>query len=172
MAEPNITKIEPMNLAENLTKNVKFNELANNMLNGKQPNFTPEQIQIAQQMSNIMQQHLKQPPMQTPQMQAPPMQAPPMQIPKGILKEPMSHTVDTTVPIAENIITATSGDYFSLFGFQLSKMTVYIIIALILFIVVYFIYSKWFSGPKEEKKKKKKQNEVSYQEQEKINQED
>lgn len=188
MAETNITKIEPMNLSieassmrapnnfvDNLSKNVKFDALSN-IQNSKSPgfNFTQEQVQLAQQMSNLMQQQLK----QAPQVSQPTQMSQPT---KSILKDnkmmggnvepPVSVTVsNTNVPDVTPVQVST--DYYSLFGFQLSKMTVYIIIGFIVVIVAYLIYSKWFSAPKEEKKKKKKQAEVSYQEQEKISQDE
>lgn len=193
MAEANISKIEPINIAndvnqlripnnlvDNISKNVKFNELNNNVQNMGPPtiNFTPEQIQIAQQMSNMMHQQIKQVQMQQPSRPSQSFQQLAHQVPvqKSILKDIKTENIgnNTVVPdaVLDSLTLPGSVDYYTLFGFQLSKTTVYILIGFILIIVAYIIYSKWFSTPKEEKKKKKKQTEVSYQEQEKVNQEE
>lgn len=154
-----------INLGDNIAKNVKFNEITNM----RNPNFNPEQL--TQQMNNVIQQQFKQnsgP--SNPQVNMAPQS-------KGILKENFKMPNSNPSPTPANTVGGTdvssgSGDYYSIFGFQLSKTTLYILIGFIVVIVAYIIYSKWFSAPKEDKKKKKKNSEVSYQEQEKAVQEE
>ncbi len=56
--------------------------------------------------------------------------------------------------ITDNIEIATALDYYSILGFQLSKTTIYIFIGFVLIVVIYILYSKFFSGEKPKKKKK------------------
>ena len=169
-----------INLVDNI-KNVKFNGVNNepsyiladktSTQNIKPPqyNFTPEQIRIAQQMTNMINQTRQQQfqPQQSQSQQSQPQQFQPQQSQsqpqKGILK-------DYTRPI-ESIATPDltpqlpqSNDFYSIFGFQISKTTIYILIAFIIIVVVYIIYSKWTAVPKD-KKKRRREPEVTYQDQ-------
>jgi hypothetical protein len=172
---PNVEKIVN-NIGENLVKNVKFNELTKNGFN-----LTPEQMQIAQQMTNIMQQQFKSNNNTLNQNTVPPQNmaqqnlqsSQPNLQPKSILKDTKIQTPnEININVTEPQLTS---DYYSLFGFQLSKTTIYIIIGFIIIAVIYFLYIKLFSYTKEDtnkKKKKKQDNEVSYEEQEKLNKDD
>lgn len=68
-------------------------------------------------------------------------------------------------PVVQNPVpeVPVSSDYYSIFGFQLSKTTVYIIIAFIVIIALYYLYKYFTSGSS--KNKKKREPEVSYEKQ-------
>jgi hypothetical protein len=66
---------------------------------------------------------------------------------------------------ASNHCANASSDFYTIFGFQLSKTTVYIIIAFIAIIVMYYIYKYFTSSSQDDKDKRKRKPEVSYDEQ-------
>ncbi len=144
-----------INLADNISKNVKFNEiqLTNDVGQKTQLNFTQEQLNLAKQMSNYVNQHN-----QTQQIQQK-------------IKEPIQNAQNIVTP-QNDIAKLTPGiqlsDYYSLFGFQLSKTTVYIFIGFIIILTAYLIYTKMYSKINN---KKKRQKEVSYDDQEKLDSE-
>lgn len=143
-----------INLADNISKNVKFNEiqLTNDVGQKTQLNFTQEQLNLAKQMSNYVNQHN-----QAQQIQK--------------IKEPIQNAQNIVTP-QNDIAKLTSGiqlsDYYSLFGFQLSKTTVYIFIGFVIILTAYLIYTKMYSKVNN---KKKRQKEVSYDDQEKLDSE-
>lgn len=57
-------------------------------------------------------------------------------------------------------ISLSTGDFYSIFGFQLSKTTVYIIIGFVIILLIYYIYKYFMSSS--DKDKKKRPVEVSY----------
>lgn len=78
--------------------------------------------------------------------------------------------------IPQNIVSPDLPDvvdissYFSIFGFQISRTTIYILIGFVVLLIGYFIYSKFFS--KTEEKKKKKKSQVSFKSQEENDDQD
>jgi len=80
----------------------------------------------------------------------------------------MQHAPVQITPPSIDPVDASS--YFSIFGFQLSRTTIYILIAFVVLIVGYIIYSKFFS--KTEEKKKKKKSQVSFKSQEEQEEQD
>lgn len=62
-------------------------------------------------------------------------------------------------------VNIQSSDFYSIFGFQLSKTTVYIIIAFIAIIVIYYIYKYFTSSSSPDKDKKKRKPEVTFDQQ-------
>lgn len=74
----------------------------------------------------------------------------------------LKNTGGATVPDTQVTDTVTSSDFYSIFGFQLSKTTVYLIIGFIILVVAYYLY-KYFTAS-DSKDKKRKQN-VSYDQQ-------
>lgn len=58
-----------------------------------------------------------------------------------------------------------SSDFYSIFGFQLSKTTVYIIIGFVAIIAIYYIYKYFMSSSTTDKDSKKRKPEVSYDQQ-------
>ncbi|ARF09211.1 hypothetical protein Catovirus_2_160 [Catovirus CTV1] len=187
MAETNIPN--NINLGDNIAKNVKFN------INPEQFNNAMQQLKQPPQFNNNTvppQFNNNVAPPQFTNNAAPPQfnnnigpqqftnNVGPQQFnnnvaPKSILKEnikmPTPQNTVAPPPVAEAVSTVL-GDYYSIFGFQLSKTTIYIFIAFVALVVAYIIYSKWFSSPPEEKKKKKKNSEVSFKEQEKTTQDE
>lgn len=72
---------------------------------------------------------------------------------------------------ANSIISGGFFDgYYTIFGFQIAKTTVFMGIVFILLLVCYYIYRAWY-GKKSDKNNKRKQ-EVSFQEQEKSKESD
>ena len=74
-----------------------------------------------------------------------------------------SNHQNTRPQTGDSQVALDSSDYYSLFGFQLSKTTVYIIIAFIAIIIIYYLY-KYFTSPGTKNKPKRKQ-EVSFNDQ-------
>lgn len=93
-------------------------------------------------------------------------------------QQPIHYTQPTIINpqatnVAASIIPTDVPDlssYFSIFGFQISRTTIYILIGFIVLLVGYIIYSKFFS--KSEEKKKKKKTQVSYKSQEEQEEQD
>lgn len=150
--------------------------------------LTGEQIQLAQQMSNLMAQQLTKPmPQQSTQqnlqqLPKPVAQSAPQPMPQqmaqqftkqvsqqaqNIVKQPSQ--VETQQKVELPQINIMDPNYYTLFGFSLSKTTIYIIIAFVIVAAIYYIYTQFFASDTKIEKKKPRQPEVSYQDQEQKN---
>ena len=92
------------------------------------------------------------------------------QIPRNLSNGPKRPNIENNVNNANDIqpqanVDVPSSDFYSIFGFQLSKMTVYIIIAFIAIIAIYYVYKYFTSSSAPDKDKRKRKPEVSYDQQ-------
>jgi hypothetical protein len=149
------------NMAENIVKSVRIQDINNVVNTNNQPNLQKQPVRsiLRNNTTSLPQQNFISQYQQIPQQVMQQMAIQDfMQNPDQFVRQP---------PIPDQSVNDVNVcDYYSVFGFQLSKTTVYIIIAFILCIAAYYIYSKWYSGSTGEKKKKKRPQEVSYQQQE------
>lgn len=81
---------------------------------------------------------------------------------------PMSNLVEQQI-VQQPSVNIELSDCYSLFGFQLSKTTIYLFIAFILCVVAYFVYNRFYPSPTNDKKKKKRVQEVVFQQTNKEN---
>ena len=63
------------------------------------------------------------------------------------------------------LVNTNTSDYYTLFGYSLSKTTIYIIVGFVVILVGYYLYQKFYPKPVTEKKKRKQ--EVSFNSQNK-----
>ena len=80
------------------------------------------------------------------------------------LKAPAVQEVPKNETVTVNIVEQNA-DYYSIFGFQLSKTTIYIAITFILLIVIYYCY-KYFRGNDTTSKSSTRKPEVTFDQQE------
>jgi len=81
-----------------------------------------------------------------------------------------NHQIAGAQDLIKNDVIALNSDYYSIFGFQLSKTTIYLVVIFIVLIVIYYIY-KYFTSSASTQKNKRKQ-EVSFDQQSKSSDND
>lgn len=151
---------------------LNFEEALNNVNKLNNSVFNP-QINVGALKQSVQTVPVQNLPVQMKQIQPQVIQNPPsMRMPANIVR-PQQQIVQNHLP--PNIIptalqnpelpdVSDLSSYFSIFGFQISRTTIYILIGFIVLLIGYFIYSKFFS--KTEEKKKKKKSQVSFKSQE------
>lgn len=111
----------------------------------QQPSVQQPQIQQPLIQQSQVQQSIQQQPIQQPQVQ--------QAIQQSIQQQPIQQQtiIDQSIPqvnTESSTVSIPNNDlnkYFSVFGFQLSRMTIYLLIGFIVIVVGYIIYSKWSS---------------------------
>ena len=76
---------------------------------------------------------------------------------------PVQTAVPVQTPVATNQLPV-SNNYFNIFGIELSKNTLYIIVAFLILVCVYYYYFKSLKRVKTEKKSKKKSKKAKVEE--------
>jgi preprotein translocase subunit SecG len=148
-------------------QNVPFSALVNEV-NGKQraPTFRNQQ--------SILRQHRQVPQLSAPSNNASNANHVAANAPSIALTVQGSGTGEgvTAAVNIEQVSTDLGG--YTIFGIHLSRTTVYIIVAFIIAIICYYVYTKYYCSNenKSDKKKKKRNQEVSYKEQETLNKKD
>ncbi len=80
-----------------------------------------------------------------------------LNIQNAINNNPVVEAVNNAAKIVETIApnnSVASADYFSLFGFELSKTTLYILVGLILLVGLYYYFTKYRNNGENKKNKK------------------
>lgn len=153
---------------------LNFEEALNNVNKLNNSVFNP-QINVGALKQSVQTVPVQNLPVQMKQIQPQPqvIQNPPsMRMPANVVRPPQqivqNHLPQNIIPtVLQNPELQNTSDlssYFSIFGFQISRTTIYILIGFIVLLIGYFIYSKFFS--KTEEKKKKKKSQVSFKSQE------
>lgn len=84
-----------------------------------------------------------------------------LNIQNAVSNNPVVEAVNNAAKIVETIAPNTpsvSSDYFSLFGFELSKTTIYIFIGLLLLVGIYFYFTKYRNNNDNKKNKNKRKS--------------